>query len=100
MPVANVNKKTLRTLGHHLKPVVTVAGKGLSDSVVAELQRALEDHELIKVKFAIFDRAARKAAIAQICSDLQAELIQHIGKVTLIFRPADKPDLRTSNLHK
>ena len=51
--------RQLRAIGHKLKPVVTVAGNGLSDAVRLELDRALEDHELIKVKLAVGDRSAR-----------------------------------------
>ena len=53
MTISSADKKYLRSLGHQLKPVVTVAGNGLTESVVAELDRALSDHELIKVKLAV-----------------------------------------------
>ena len=43
-------RKQFRSIAHHLKPIVTVADKGLTANVVAELSRALQDHELIKVK--------------------------------------------------
>ena len=50
MTISNEDKKHLRRLGHKLNPVVTVAAKGLTESVIAEIDRALNDHELIKVK--------------------------------------------------
>ena len=50
MTSSNEDKKHLRRLGHNLKPVVTVAGNGLSENVSAEIARALNDHELIKIK--------------------------------------------------
>ena len=53
--------RQLRAIGHKLKPVVTVAGKGLTDTLLAELDQALERHELIKVKLAVGDRTARSA---------------------------------------
>ena len=53
--------KQLRAIGHKLNPVVTIAGKGLSETVSAELDRALTDHELIKVKIAVGSREARAA---------------------------------------
>ena len=56
--------KQLRAIGHKLKPVVTVAGNGLTDAVYAELERALSDHELIKIKLAVGSREAR-AAVCQ-----------------------------------
>ena len=53
------DSKQLRAIGHKLKPLVTVAGNGLSENVVAELERALSDHELIKVKLAVGGKDAR-----------------------------------------
>lgn len=91
-------KKHFRTVGHNLNPVVTIAGKGLTENVLAELDRALEDHELIKIKLAIADRDERKETVSAICSQLSAELIQEIGKVALIFRAAKKPNLKKSNV--
>lgn len=90
--------RQLRAIGHQLKPVVTVAGNGLTESVLEEINRALFDHELVKVKLAIDDRAARKAAAAEICEKCSAERIQDIGKVILILRRNPKPNPRTSNL--
>lgn len=98
MSISQEAKKRFRTIGHGLKPVVTIAGKGLSDGVQAELERALEDHELIKVKLAIEDRDERKEVVAELCSVTGAELVQTIGKVVLIFRAARKPKVSTSNI--
>jgi putative RNA-binding protein, YhbY family len=98
MSLSPETKKRYRTIGHGLKPVVTVAGKGLSEGVIAELGRALDDHELIKVKLAMEDREERKQAIADLCSQTGAELVQTIGKIVLIFREARKPKLATSNI--
>ena len=63
MTTSNEDKKYLRRLGHNLKPVVTIAAKGLTEPVCAEIERALADHELIKIKLAVGDRAAKKAVI-------------------------------------
>lgn len=91
-------KKQMRTIGHHLHPIVTVSEKGLSEGLHMELERALEDHELIKVKLAIAEPAARRALAAELCSRHRAELVQAVGKVALIFRAAQKPNPRLSNL--
>lgn len=88
----------MRAIGHHLKPVVTVAGSGLSDNVMAELNRALNDHELIKVKIAVDDRDARQELAATMCKSTQAELVQSIGKIALILRKNTRPNPKTSNL--
>lgn len=98
MTLTSANKKHLRRIGHKLSPVVTVAGKGLSESVVKEIDRALKDHELIKVKLAVPGRSERDAAIASICQQLGAEAVQRIGHVLLLYRKAAQPDPRLSNL--
>ena len=93
-----MDKKQLRSIGHHLKPVVTVAGAGLSENVMAELDRAFHDHELIKVKIAIDDRESRSKIIQELCQKHKAELIQSIGKTALILRKNTRPNPKTSNL--
>lgn len=98
MTVTPDTKKRFRTIGHGLKPVVTIAGNGLSDGVRAELERALDDHELIKIKLALEDRDERKAMIEELTAQTGAEIIQTIGKVVLVFRAARKPKLSTSNI--
>jgi RNA-binding protein len=100
MPLSTERKKHLRSLGHGLKPVVTVAGKGLSDNVVAELDRALSDHELIKVKLQIEDRDERQTLAEQIATQLNTEIAQTIGKIVLLYRPAKKPNNKLSNLKR
>lgn len=98
MPLASNLKKQYRTIGHSLKPVVTIAGNGLSDGVLEELERALNDHELIKVKLVIADRELRKQVIAEMCITCKAEVVQEIGKVALVFREAKKPKHHLSNI--
>ena len=98
MKLTTVNKKHYRSLGHKLKPVVMIAGKGLTDNVHEEINRALDDHELIKIKLNIDDPSARREMAAAICQAHSAELIQSIGKIILILREAEKPKARLSNL--
>jgi RNA-binding protein len=98
MTLASEQKKHFRSLGHNLKPVVTIAGKGLTEGVVAETDRALDDHELIKVKVAVADRFSRKEAIDTLCEQCNAELVQEIGKVALLFRKAKEPKIGKSNI--
>ena len=92
------DSKQLRAIGHRLRPVVTVAGKGLSETVRAELERALNDHELIKVKLAVGDREARAEMGRQLCAETGAELVQQVGNTILILRRSPQPDPRLSNL--
>ena len=98
MSLDPARKKQLRTIGHQLNPVVTVSEKGLSEGVHLEFERALEDHELIKVKLAIAEPQARREVAAELCQQHRAELVQSVGKVALVYRPAQKPNPKLSNL--
>lgn len=98
MSLSNEQKKHYRNIGHNLKPVVTIAGKGLSETVINEIERALDDHELIKVKFVIEDRDMRAQAIDETCKQTGALEIQKIGKVALLFRAAKKRNAKLSNI--
>ncbi len=90
-------KRRFRAIGHHLNPIVTISENGLSDGVLSELTRAINDHELIKIKIMTGDRDQRKATIVEIQRKLQVEIIQTIGKVALIYKAAKKPDAALSN---
>lgn len=96
--LSSAKKKEFRSIAHALNPIVTVAGNGLSAGVFAELERALNDHELIKVKLVVGDRDGRKSIISQICDHTGAASVQEIGKVAVLFRANPKPELKTSNI--
>ena len=96
----NQDIKQLRAIGHKLKPVVTIAGKGLTEGVMNELDRALTDHELIKVKLAVGSREARAEIARQISAQSGAEIVQSIGNVIVLLRRSPTPDPRLSNLIK
>ncbi len=95
---AKQDLKQLRAIGHKLKPVVTVAGNGLSEAVVAEIDRALSQHELIKIKLAVGGREAKTGVAAEICERTGAEVVQSIGNMILVLRRSAEPDPRLSNL--
>jgi RNA-binding protein len=80
-------KKQFRAIGHSLKPIVTVASNGASAPVLAELERALSDHELIKVKFAIEDREERRELIDAVCDATNAQAVQHYYCIALLKNP-------------
>lgn len=100
MPLTQQRKKQLRTVGHDLKPVVTVASKGVSAGVLGEIERALADHELIKIKLAVEDRAERAEIATNIADQLQAEVVQSVGKTLLLLKMAKKPNPKLSNLQR
>jgi len=83
-------RKALKAKAHKLDPVVHIGAKGLTEEVIAEVDRALHAHELIKVRAASLDRDAREEAFDRIAEKTRAEAVQHIGKVFVLFRK--KPD--------
>lgn len=98
MKLTPEQKKRFRTIGHQLSPIVTVAEKGLTDTVSAEIERALNDHELIKVKVISEDRNKKSALIESLCKSTGAELVQQIGHIALILRKAKEPNPKLSNI--
>ena len=97
MTAATPRKQQLRqwrARGHALKPVLTVAGNGISDGVLAELERALDDHELIKVRIAVGDRAARQGLAEGLCAASGATLLQTRGATALLLRRNPKANSR------
>ncbi len=98
MSLTSTQKKQFRTIGHKLNPIITVAGNGLSENILLEADRALEDHELIKVKFAVGDRDAKKQLITEMAKIVEALIVQEIGNVALFYRAAKTPDPKLSNL--
>jgi RNA-binding protein len=97
MALNNADKKRFRQIGHSLNPIITIAEKGLSENVRLEIERALKDHELIKVKL-VCNRDEKKALSDTICADFDAECVQSIGHVLLLYKPAKKPDPKLSNI--
>jgi RNA-binding protein len=98
MPLTPSRRSELRAQAHTLSPIVLIGDKGLTDEVIAEIDRSLKAHELIKVRAMTNDRDARVAWMATICEKLDAQAIQQIGKVLVIYRenfdkPRDKPKL-------
>jgi len=96
MPAAlsNAQKRYLRGLAHDLKPVILVGAKGVTAALLAELDLALEQHELIKARVAAEDRETRDQWIAALVDGAQAALIGRIGHVAVLYRPRkDKPQV-------
>lgn len=98
MALSAAEKKHFRGIGHHLKPVILVGGGGLSDALAAELDRALEDHELIKVKVHAEDRDSRRAIIDALPALNGCEIVATIGNVALVYRAAKQQNRKLSNL--
>ena len=93
MSLTNQQRRKLRSLAHHLKPVVMVGDKGITENILAELDHALEAHELIKVSIAGADKEQRHTLSKALCQNSSAELVQMIGRITVLYRPAQEPKL-------
>lgn len=83
----------LRKRCHHIKPIVTVGGAGLTENVMTEIDLALSHHELVKMKINTGDRDERKTMIDKIVASTNATLVQTIGHTASFYRKADKPSI-------
>ncbi|MBS0431929.1 MAG: ribosome assembly RNA-binding protein YhbY [Proteobacteria bacterium] len=90
MQLTPTQRRYLRGLAHLLKPVLLLGGKGVTPSVLAELEHALDDHELIKVKLAGADRGERASSLMQLLDASGAENVQTIGHVAVLYRRNDE----------
>ena len=98
MALSSEQKKAYKRIGHHLKPVVIVSEQGITEGVQAELDRALNDHELIKIRITVSDREAKLALVDEICKTTGAEPVQVIGKMVILLRRNRTPNANLSNL--
>ena len=89
-------RKALKARAHALDPVVLIGDAGLTPAVMAEIDRGLTSHELIKVRVFGDDRDARLAMRDRIAEELSAEPIQAIGKLLVLFRAA--PPVESTSL--
>ena len=82
----------LKARAHSLEPVVQVGHAGLTDAVMAEVDRAVTAHELIQVRMAVTERAEREALGEELCSRTDAAAVQRVGKVIVLWRPRREED--------
>jgi RNA-binding protein len=80
-----IDRKKLKAQAHTLRPVVMIGQAGLTDAVLAEIEVALNSHELIKIRIRA-EREERKQISEKICHNTGASLIQCIGQITVIYR--------------
>jgi putative YhbY family RNA-binding protein len=89
-PPSPAQRRALRAAAHHLNPVVSISQKGLTPSVLAEIDRSLKAHELIKVRLYGIEREDRDALFEEICSALHCAAVQHIGNLLVLWREKPK----------
>lgn len=85
-------KRALRAQAHHLKPVVLIGQHGMSAAVLAEIDLALNAHELIKIRFRGAEREARAAEVTRVCEALGCEFVSGIGGTAVLWRA--RPEAR------
>lgn len=90
MALTSSQRRDLRARAHHLNTVVQTGAKGLTESVIAEIDQALEHHELMKVKLAGADRDDRKDMATELAAQVKAEIVGSIGAVVILYR--ENPD--------
>ncbi len=95
-PLTPKRRSELRAEAHKLSPTVIIGDKGLTDEVIAEVDRSLKAHELIKVRAAAGERDARDVWLEKICERLEAHPVQQIGKVFVIYRENPKEERKKS----
>lgn len=83
-------RRALRASAHHLQPVVTIAGNGLSPAVLKEIDASLKAHALIKVKLHGIERDDHAPLLAEICTALDCAPVQNIGNILILWR--EKPE--------
>lgn len=93
-------RRALIRIAAGLKPVVTVGAAGLTEGVLQEAGRALDDHELVKFRLNLEDRVQRRDAALELAARLQAELIQRVGKTLVLYRPNPEADENLSNIRR
>lgn len=87
LPLSTNERRELRARAHSLTPVVSIAENGLTEGVLREIETNLKAHELIKIRVYGDSRENRIAYLEQICTELDAAAVQHIGKLLVVFRP-------------
>lgn len=91
MKLTSKQTSYLRGLGHHLKPVVMIGKDEVSGNVVAAVDEALEDHELIKVKLQEGCLSERREVARELTEATAARTVQILGKNILLYRPSKEP---------
>jgi len=79
-------RQKLKGQAHKLKPIILIGNNGLTEAVNKEIDRALQDHQLIKIRIQTNDRGLRQELFKQLCEANQAELVQTIGLIGVVYR--------------
>jgi RNA-binding protein len=90
MILSTKQRQALKTAAHHLRPVILVGQKGITESLIRETDAALGAHELIKVQIRQEERGARRQSASALAEATGATLVHQIGKTFILYR--QKPE--------
>jgi putative YhbY family RNA-binding protein len=85
--LTSADRRALRARAHHLRPVVMIGNDGLTPAVTREIDVNLKSHELIKIRMMGDGRETRETLAHAICEATDATVVQHIGKILVVYRP-------------
>lgn len=91
LDITSRERSALRAAAHPLRPVVLIGDRGLSESVLKEIDLNLTAHELIKVRVAGEDRHTREQLLQSVCDTLECAPVHHLGRTLVLFRPKSAP---------
>ena len=90
MSLNSKQRRYLRSLAHGLHTVIAVGHQGITAGVTAELNTVLNDHELVKMKLPDCERERRQEILEKLCAESNAEMVQTIGRIAVLYRAGDK----------
>ena len=90
MTLTGKQKNYLRGIAHGKNPIVSIGNKGLTDAVLNELEGALNQHELVKIKLPGGDKAEKTALLDEISQKSNSEPVQLIGNVAVVYRASEE----------
>lgn len=96
--LSNADIKYLKGIGHQLNPVVIIGGNGITPTIIEEIERALFDHELIKIKIPAGSKEARDAVVSQLAEATGSVAVTSIGRVCLLLKQNPDANPKLSNL--
>ena len=97
MELTSKQRKILEKAAHDLQPIVIVGGAGMTEGVIQMTDKALADHELVKVKFNEY-KEEKQELTAELCEKANGTLVRIIGNVAILYREAEKPEDRKFKL--
>ncbi|MEO5365904.1 MAG: ribosome assembly RNA-binding protein YhbY [Magnetococcus sp. WYHC-3] len=95
--LTGAQRRQLRALAHHLNPAVTLGKEGVSSGLIAELERALDQHELVKVRLGEY-KDQKKVLAEALAEAGQAELVGLVGHQVILYRRQSNPKKRVIRL--